>query len=85
MTLAKKRVQAFDAQIALQRKTNQALQLAKIQAHVRDDEEEQKQLATVPLVDRMHSSLPSNILFSTTLQWILMNSISKTRLRSADP
>ncbi len=85
MTLAKKRVQAFDAQIALERKTNQALQLAKIQAHVRDDEEEQKQPATVPLVDCMHSSLPLNILFSMTLQWILMNSISKTRLRSAEP
>jgi DNA helicase INO80 len=44
-------VQAFDAQAALERKTNQALQLAKSQAHVRDDEEEQKQAATSPLVD----------------------------------
>jgi len=44
-------VQAFDAQIALERKTTQALQLAKSQAHVRDDEEEQKQAATTPLVD----------------------------------
>ena len=54
MVLAKKRVQAFDAQIALERKTNQALQLAKNQAHVRDDEEEQKEPTKAPLVDRMH-------------------------------
>jgi DNA helicase INO80 len=52
--LAKQRVQAFDVQAALERKTNQALQLAKSQAHVRDDEEERKQLAKTPLVDRMH-------------------------------
>jgi len=54
VVLAKKRVQAFDAQVALERKTNQALQLAKNQAHVRDDEEEQNQSAKAPLVDRMH-------------------------------
>jgi DNA helicase INO80 len=52
--LAKQRVQAFDAQAALERKTNQALLLAKSQAHVRDDEEERKQLTKMPLVDRMH-------------------------------
>jgi hypothetical protein len=50
VVLAKKRVQAFDAQAALERKTNHALQLAKSQAHVRDDEEEQP--AKAPLVDR---------------------------------
>ncbi|KAF8481151.1 SNF2 family DNA-dependent ATPase [Russula ochroleuca] len=49
--LEKKRVQAFDAQAALERKTKEALQLAKSQAHVRDDEEERKQLAKTPLVD----------------------------------
>lgn len=48
--LAKKRVQAFDVQAALERKTNQALQLAKSQAHIRD-EEEQREAATAPLVD----------------------------------
>jgi len=53
--LAKKRVQAFDAQIALERKTNQALQLAKNQAHVRDDEEEHVQSERAPLVDCMLS------------------------------
>ena len=52
--LEKKRVQAFDAQAALERKTNEALQLAKSQAHVRDAEEERKQSAKMPLVDRMH-------------------------------
>lgn len=55
MILAKKRVQAFDAQIALERKTNQALQLAKNQAHVRDDEEEHVQSERTPLVDCMLS------------------------------
>ncbi|KAI0257582.1 SNF2 family N-terminal domain-containing protein [Lactifluus subvellereus] len=50
--LAKKRVQAFDAQVALERKTSQVLKLAKSQTHVRDDEEEQEQSATpMPLVD----------------------------------
>ena len=85
MVLAKKRVQAFDAQIALERKTNQALQLAKNQAHVRDDEEEQEQPARAPLVDRMNLSLPSDMFSLATLQWIRMNLISKTRLRSVDP
>jgi hypothetical protein len=50
--LEKKRVQAFDARVALERKTSQALKLAQSQTHVRDDEEEQKQSATtMPLVD----------------------------------
>lgn len=83
--LAKKRVQAFDAQIALERKTSQALQLAKNQAHVRDDEEEQKQPVKAPLVDRMHFFLTFRYVFLTTSQLIRMNLISKTRLRSADP
>jgi len=51
VVLAKKRVQAFDAQVALERKTNHALQLAKSQAHVRDDEEEQTEPERAPLVD----------------------------------
>jgi chromatin-remodeling ATPase INO80 len=63
VVLAKKRVQAFDAQIALERKTSQALQLAKNQAHVRDDEEEQEQPAKAPLVDRMHSLLAFRYVF----------------------
>ena len=85
MVLAKKRVQAFDAQIALERKTNQALQLAKNQAHVRDDEEEQEQPAKAPLVDRMYLHLAFRYVLLATSQWIRMNLISKIRLRSADP
>ena len=61
--LAKKRVQAFDAQIALERKTNEALQLAKNQAHVRDDEEEQEQPMKAPLVDCMHFLLSFRCVF----------------------
>lgn len=40
IALAKARAQQFDAQAALDRKTNQALQLSKAQAHVRDDADE---------------------------------------------
>lgn len=39
--LARQRAQQFDTQAALERKTNEALKLAKGQAHVRDDNEEQ--------------------------------------------
>lgn len=83
--LAKKRVQAFDAQIALERKTNQALQLAKNQAHIRDDEEEHVQSERTPLVDCMLSlRLCTHSVLSST-QWTRMNLTSKTQLRSADP
>lgn len=37
--LAKNRAAQFDTQAALERKTNEALALAKAQAHVRDDDE----------------------------------------------
>ena len=37
--LAKSRAVQFDTQAALERKTNEALALAKAQAHVRDDDE----------------------------------------------
>jgi len=80
--LAKKRVQAFDAQIALERKTNQALQLAKSQAHVRDDEEEQTQLEKTPLVDCMYSLLlcPSFLLSGTTVDSDELNFQNPTSL-----
>jgi len=81
--LAKKRVQAFDAQIALERKTNQALQLAKNQAHIRDDEEEQVQPGRTPLVDCMcsvrlcpHSSLSSTTVDSDELNFQNPTSLS---------
>ncbi|TFK41034.1 SNF2 family DNA-dependent ATPase [Crucibulum laeve] len=40
IALAKQRAQQFDNQAALERKTNEALKLAKAQAHVRDENEE---------------------------------------------
>ena len=56
IALAKQRAQQFDAQAALERKTNQALQLAKAQAHIRDDSEERGEgpsgSSKTPLVDR---------------------------------
>lgn len=51
IALAKQRAQDFDVQAALERKTNEALRLAKGQAHLRDDQGEQT--GGAPLVDRM--------------------------------
>ncbi|KAF9787052.1 DNA ATP-dependent helicase [Thelephora terrestris] len=48
IALAKQRAQDFDTQAALERKTNEALRLAKAQAHLRDSEEQTKD---APLVD----------------------------------
>ncbi|KAL0951029.1 hypothetical protein HGRIS_007769 [Hohenbuehelia grisea] len=53
ISLAKERAQAFDTQAALERKTNEAIKLAKAQAHIRDDAEEITEGPTTkaPLVD----------------------------------
>ncbi|TFK76977.1 hypothetical protein BDN72DRAFT_807283 [Pluteus cervinus] len=51
IALAKQRAQQFDTQAALERKTNEALKLAKAQAHIRDDAEEQQGSETTGLVD----------------------------------
>lgn len=56
IALARERAIQFDTQAALERKTNEALQLAKAQAHIRDDSEEQgespSKSSKAPLVDR---------------------------------
>ena len=56
----------FDAQAALDRKTNEALALAKGQAHIRDDEEEfvdsGKDKSGTGLVDGKYLQLSSKIL-----------------------
>jgi DNA helicase INO80 len=61
IALAKQRAHQFDAQAALDRKTNQALQLAKAQAHIRDDSEERREgpsgSSKTPLVDRQSHSV----------------------------
>ena len=50
---AKQKAQQFDTQAALERKTNEAIQLAKAQAHVRDDNEDVTPNNTgKPLMDR---------------------------------
>ena len=59
ISLAKQRAQDFDAQAALERKTNEALRLAKGQAHLRDNEEEQTE--GTPLVDRTYCPLHAPI------------------------
>jgi len=56
IALAKQRAQQFDTQAALERKTNEALQLAKAQAHIRDDEDETGPLSA-PLMDRKQSAV----------------------------
>jgi DNA helicase INO80 len=53
ISLAKQRAQQFDAQSALERKTNEALKLAKAQAHIHDDANDEPMEAAAPLVDCM--------------------------------
>ena len=55
IALARRKAQDFDTQAALERKTNEALKLAKAQAHVRDDTEETSAESNTPLVDCMSS------------------------------
>lgn len=56
IALAKQRAEQFDTQAALERKTNEALHLAKAQAHLRDDDDETG-TPTAPLMDRKQSSV----------------------------
>ena len=59
VALAKKRAQDFDTQAALERKTNEALKLAKRQAHIRADEDvETPGGSGTLLVDRMYMCNP---------------------------
>lgn len=64
ISLAKERAQQFDMQAALERKTNEALKLAKAQAHIHD-EETPTASSSAPLVDcksqrLLHPNLCSN-------------------------
>ena len=54
IALAKRKAIDFDTQAALERKTNEAIKLAKQQAHVRDEHVEGSGPSTTPLVDRTH-------------------------------
>lgn len=51
ITLAKQRAQQFDTQAALERKTNEALKLAKAQAHIHENAVEDETPTAPPLVD----------------------------------
>ncbi|KAJ7446520.1 SNF2 family N-terminal domain-containing protein [Mycena galericulata] len=52
LSLAKERAKQFDAQAALERKTNEAVKLAQAQAHIHDSKDETMEPATdTPLVD----------------------------------
>jgi chromatin-remodeling ATPase INO80 len=58
IAMARQRAQQFDTQSALERKTNEALKLAKAQAHVRDDADDLGEPSgATPLVDRKIHSL----------------------------
>lgn len=53
IALAKQRAQQFDVQAALERKTNEALKLAKAQAHIHEDTDDPSPASVrAPLVDR---------------------------------
>ena len=54
ISLAKQRAQQFDTQAALERKTNEALKLAKAQAHIHENTAEDETPAAPPLVDCMY-------------------------------
>ncbi|KAJ7727846.1 SNF2 family N-terminal domain-containing protein [Mycena maculata] len=52
LSMARERAKQFDAQAALERKTNEALKLAQAQAHIHDSKDETMESATdTPLVD----------------------------------
>lgn len=74
LSLAKERAKQFDAQAALERKTNEALKLAQAQAHIHDSKDETMESATdTPLVDckcELRSFAP---LLTEFLQWIRMS------------
>ena len=57
IALAKKKAQEFDTQAALERKTNEALKLAKRQAHIHAEETVEGPSSGTPLVDRTYDSL----------------------------
>ena len=61
ISLAKQKAQDFDTQAALERKTNEALKLAKAQAHLRTEETvDDGATSANPLVDcKLHSTLRS--------------------------
>ena len=54
ISLAKQRAQQFDTQAALERKTNEALKLAKAQAHIYENAAQDEAPAAPPLVDCMY-------------------------------
>ena len=56
IAMARRKAQDFDTQAALERKTNEALKLAKGQAHIRDDAEHESTpgMSGTPLVDRTY-------------------------------
>lgn len=51
INLARERAQQFDVQAALERKTHEAVKLAKAQAHIHQDETPGASTSSAPLVD----------------------------------
>ncbi|KAF9240898.1 P-loop containing nucleoside triphosphate hydrolase protein [Melanogaster broomeanus] len=69
IALAKQRAQQFDTQAALDRKTNEALKLAKAQAHIRDDDESTSGLALMDLdSDELNFQNPTSLTGPLTIK-----------------
>lgn len=89
VALAKQRADEFDAQAALQRKTNEALKLAKLQGHLPqglvDDTQAEENASSsasnepkAPLVDcKFQSEDIDTFVIICLFQWIQMNSTSR--------
>ena len=64
ISLARQRAQQFDTQAALERKTNEALKLAKAQAHIYENAaQDETPAAAPPLVDCMYCLIFFKIFF----------------------
>lgn len=79
IALTKQRAQQFDVQAALERKTNEALRLAKRQAYVHDDDARSSPGMSAPLVDRKQS-------FVCSLQLLIVSfSVDSDELNFQNP
>ncbi|THH31999.1 hypothetical protein EUX98_g2177 [Antrodiella citrinella] len=87
IALAKRKAQEFDTQSALERKTNEAIKLARQQAHVRDEYVEGSGSSSTPLVDLDSDELnfqnPTSLTGELTIQQpkMLMATLKEYQLK----
>lgn len=78
--MARMRAQEFDTQASLDRKTNEAMKLAKGQAHIRDESEQgTPDPSGAPLVDCESLFLEKLLVLNFQSQWTPTNSTSRTQ------